>query len=120
MANKKNGPGWDKIKEWFSGSGHGSPNGFGGVNSPGARRGIAGAAAAAIGLGIKARSDKKKDFLRSKGYKDGLNVNGSVAKGIKKNYDRKTMKDEFKSFRKGMSEMKTGGAWTRNSRKHGG
>ena len=115
MANKK-GPGWDKIKEWFSGSGYGSSNNFGGTNSSGARRGVAAAVAAGVSLGIKARSDKKKDYLRSKGYKDELNADGSVAKGIKKNYDRKTMKDEFKSFRKGMSEMKTGGAWTRTTK----
>lgn len=69
--------------------------------------GIVGGGLAAIGsaMGIQSRADKKEAFMK-KYYPN-------------KTYNKETMKDEFKRFRKGTDEMKTGGTtWTRTSRKH--
>lgn len=99
MGNKKNGPG-DGFRAWLTGQDNLGPMGKKWATIVGT-----GLSAIGTGMGLQSRGKKKQAFMK-KYYPD-------------KTYNKKTMKDEFKRFRKGTDEMKTGGAWTRNSRKHG-
>ncbi len=105
MANKKNGPG-DGFRSWLTGQDNLGPMGKKWAK-------IAGAGLAGIGsaMGIQSRATKKNAFMREE--KPGQNYN-------------KNMKPEFKAYRKKQRSLpkderdyKLGGAWTRNSRKHG-
>ena len=101
MGNKKNGPG-DGFRSWLTGQDNMGPMGVKWAKIIGT--GLTGIGTA---MGVQSRADKKKAFMKK--YHPN------------KNYNKETMKDEFKRFRKGVDEMKGGGAaWTRNSRKHGG
>jgi len=102
MANKKNGPG-DGFRSWLTGQDNMGPMGVKWAKIMGA--GLTGIGTA---MGFQSRADKKKAFMKK--YHPH------------KAYDKLTMGDKFKQFRKGTDEMKVGGTtdWTRNSRKHGG
>ena len=103
MANKKDPPNW--LRRLLGGIGKDYKGDVGKQGYKGAIIGTAGGAAVGTGMGLQSRGKKKEAFMK-KYYPD-------------KAYNKETMKDEFKRFRKGIDEMKTGGAWTRNSRKHG-
>lgn len=105
MANKKNNPG-DGFRAWLTGQ-----DNFGPLGKKWA--GIVGGGLATIGsaMGLQSRADKRNAFMREE--KPGQTYN-------------KNMKPEFKAYRKEQRglpknerDYKTGGPWTRNSRKHG-
>ena len=100
--NKKDPPSW--LRSLFGGIGKDYKGDVGKMGRKGPIIGGLGALGVGVGMGVQSRQKKKKAFLNEK-YPG-------------QNYDKKKMKDEFKSFRKGMDEMKVGGTtnWTRKSK----
>jgi len=107
MGNKKKGPG-DKFRAWLTGQ-----DNLGPMGKKWAGIGLGGLTAIGTAMGIQTRANKKKEFMNKnypgQNYDKNLVPKKNKATGI-------TMGDEFKSYRKGMSEMKTGGSWTRTSK----